>query len=63
MRFIFALAIGLGAGYFIGWNDAKINKKHIVERFVDRAGGVARDKLKNDADSLASATSDPATKR
>ena len=62
MRFIFALAIGLGAGYFAGWNDAKVNKKHIVQRLVERAGGTTRDKLKNDADSLANATADPATK-
>lgn len=62
MRFIFALCIGVAAGYFIGWNDAKINKKHIVERLVDRAGGVTRDQLKNNADSVMNVTSDPATK-
>jgi hypothetical protein len=62
MRFIFALVIGVGAGYFIGWNDAKTHDKHIVERLVQRAGGATRDRLKTDVDSTMNATQDGATK-
>lgn len=63
MRFIVALILGLSAGYFIGWNDARKNTKHIVERLVDRAGGNTRSMINNNADSLLKETSDPNNKR
>ena len=50
MRFILALVIGISAGYFIGWKDAKKNDKTIIERLVDRAGGATRGKISNDMD-------------
>ena len=50
MRFIFALVVGISAGYFIGWKDAKKYDKTIVERLVDRAGGATRGKISNDMD-------------
>ena len=64
MRFILALVIGISAGYFIGWKDAKKYDKTIVERLVDRAGGATRGKISNDMDAkMKEADSGVATKR
>ncbi|HUF28616.1 MAG TPA: hypothetical protein VMM18_16675 [Gemmatimonadaceae bacterium] len=37
-KFLLALAIGLSAGYFYGFADAKEHPKNIVSRAVDRVG-------------------------
>lgn len=63
MRFIFALVIGISAGYFIGWKDAKKYDKTIVERLVDRAGGSTRGKISNDMDAMMKQADSGATKR
>jgi len=63
MRFIFALVIGISAGYFIGWKDAKKYNKTIVERLVDRAGGSTRGKISNDMDAMMKQADSGATKR
>ena len=64
MKFILALVIGISAGYFIGWKDAKKHDKTIVERLVDRAGGATRGKISNDMDAkMKEADSGVTTKR
>lgn len=63
MRFIFALVIGISAGYFIGWKDAKKYDKTIVERLVDRAGGSTRGKISNDMDAMMKQADSGTTKR
>lgn len=63
MRFIFALVIGISAGYFIGWKDAKKYDKTIVERLVDRTGGSTRGKISNDMDAMMKQADSGATKR
>ncbi|HWZ59420.1 MAG TPA: hypothetical protein VNW46_10635 [Gemmatimonadaceae bacterium] len=50
MRYLVLLAIGLGVGYGLGFQDAKQNDKNIVARLVDMVGGSTRDKLTTDAD-------------
>jgi len=50
MRYLVLLAIGLGVGYGLGFQDAKQNDKNIVSRLVDMVGGSTRDKLRTDAD-------------
>ncbi|MBI2796589.1 MAG: hypothetical protein HYX65_07805 [Gemmatimonadetes bacterium] len=52
LRFIFALILGCGAGYFVGWQDAQSHKQNIVERLVERAGGSTRGKIGTNPDSL-----------
>jgi hypothetical protein len=50
MRYIFLLAIGLGVGYGLGFQDAKVNDENIVARLVAMVGGSTRDKVQTDAD-------------
>ena len=52
---IFALAIGIAIGYGYGFKDAKIHKKSIVERTIDRVGGKNRGAYNNDIDKESSA--------
>ena len=47
-KFLFALVIGLAAGYFAGFKDAQRNKDNIVARVVARVGGDTRDRVKTD---------------
>lgn len=47
---ILLIALGIAAGYWIGFNDAQTNKKNIVARLVDRTGGGNRDRVRNDID-------------
>ena len=44
------IALGLAAGYWIGFQDARSHNRHIVARLVDRAGGGSRDRVRNDID-------------
>ncbi len=50
MRYLFLIAIGLGAGYYSGFKDAKAKKPSIVERVVEKVGGSNRGKYKMDVD-------------
>ena len=47
---IFALVLGIAIGYGYGFRDAKIHKKSIVERTIDRVGGKNRGAYNNDLD-------------
>ena len=47
-KFLFALVIGLAAGYFVGFKDARRNQENIVARVVARVGGDTRDRVKTD---------------
>jgi hypothetical protein len=47
---IFALILGIAIGYGYGFRDAKIHKKSIVERTIDRVGGKNRGAYNNDLD-------------
>lgn len=38
-KYLVILLIGLAAGYFYGFSDAKANTKNIVSRAVERVGG------------------------
>ena len=52
---IFALIIGIAIGYGYGWKDAKIHKKSVVERTLDRVGGKNRGAYNNDLDKSSAA--------
>lgn len=47
---IFALILGIAIGYGYGFQDAKVHKKSIVERTIDRVGGKNRGAYNNDLD-------------
>jgi hypothetical protein len=47
-KFLFALVIGLAAGYFLGFKDAQDNREHVVARMVARVGGDTRERVKTD---------------
>jgi hypothetical protein len=44
------IALGIAAGYWIGFNDAQEHSRNIVARLVARAGGGNRDRVRNDID-------------
>ena len=52
---LFALLLGIGIGYFYGFDDARHNTKNVVERTVDRVGGKNRGRYANDIDKQADA--------
>lgn len=52
---LFALLLGIGIGYFYGFDDARHHQKNVVERTVDRVGGKNRGKYANDIDGEADA--------
>ena len=52
---IFALVLGIAIGYGYGFRDAKIHKKSIVERTIDRVGGKNRGAYNNDLDKASAA--------
>ena len=54
MRYLFVIAIGLGAGYYSGFKDGKSNKGSIVERAVAKVGGSNRGKYTTDLDAKVS---------
>ena len=47
---ILALVVGIAIGYGYGFKDAKIHKKSVVERTLDRVGGKNRGAYNNDID-------------
>ena len=52
---LFALLLGIGIGYFYGFDDAKRHDKNVVARTVDKVGGKNRGKYANDIDKQADA--------
>ncbi len=50
MRYVIILLIGCGAGYWYGFTDGRQNDRSVVERIVDRVGGLTRDHVGNDVD-------------
>jgi hypothetical protein len=60
---LFVLLIGLGAGYYVGWTDHTKYDKHILERLQARAGGMARDQVKSNPDSVAASVEDTLTSK
>lgn len=46
MKFILALAIGVGIGYFVGFSDAQTHDRNIVQRTVDRTGARSSERNK-----------------
>lgn len=46
----FALLLGISIGYFYGFGDAKVYKKNVVERTIDKVGGKNRGRYNNDLD-------------
>jgi Flp pilus assembly protein TadB len=62
-RFLFALLIGLGVGYYVGWTDHTKHEQHILERLQARAGGVARTQVKSNPDSVAASVEDTMTSK
>jgi hypothetical protein len=51
MKLLLAMAIGVAAGYQIGWKDAQTNTETIVSRTIEKVGGSNRGKYNNDIDS------------
>ena len=47
-KFLFALVIGLAAGYFVGFKDARKHQENVVARMVARVGGDTRERVKTD---------------
>lgn len=47
---LFALLLGISIGYFYGFGDAKVYKKNVVERTIDKVGGKNRGRYNNDLD-------------
>lgn len=47
MRFIFAIAIGIGIGYFAGFSDAQKHDRNIVERTVNKTGDRSRERTES----------------
>lgn len=50
MKYLLILAIGVALGYGYGFSDAKVHKKSVVTRIVERVGGSNRDEFRNDID-------------
>lgn len=46
MRFIFAILVGAGIGYFAGFKDGRENERNVVQRFVDKTGAKSGERAK-----------------
>lgn len=62
-RTLFVLALGVAAGYSIGFRDARAHRQTIVERVLDRAGGSTRGKYNPDIDAEVERESGPVVSR
>lgn len=49
-RTLLLAALAVFAGYMIGFRDAQVHARPVVERLLDRAGGSARGKYNPDVD-------------
>ena len=49
-RSLLLAALAAFAGYMVGFRDAQVHDKPVVERLLDRAGGSARGKYNPDVD-------------
>ena len=52
-RTLFLIAVGVCAGYTIGFRDARTHDKTVVERTLERVGGRARGQYNSDIDGAA----------
>ena len=50
LRVLFIFVVGLGVGYWAGFNDARTHKKDVVARVVARVGGQTRQEVGVDVD-------------
>ncbi|HUF30450.1 MAG TPA: hypothetical protein VMM77_07260 [Gemmatimonadaceae bacterium] len=49
-KLLLLLLVGIALGYWIGWQDARVNNETIVSRLVTRVGGDHRANLVTDVD-------------
>jgi len=52
IKYLIIIALGVGAGYYVGFKDAQEHDETIVARALDQVGGSARGKYKMDADEV-----------
>ena len=50
LRVLFIFVVGLGVGYWAGFNDARMHKQDVVARTVARVGGQTRKEVGVDVD-------------
>jgi hypothetical protein len=51
IRLLLTIGVGLSIGYLMGFRDAQLHRANVVQRMVERAGGAARNRIRNDIDS------------
>jgi hypothetical protein len=61
-RSLLLAALAVFAGYLIGFRDAQVHARPVVERILDRAGGSARGKYNPDVDAEAERETGPAAR-
>jgi hypothetical protein len=49
-RFVCILCVGITIGYLYGFKDAKRHDQTVFNRWVDKIGGVSRDRVSQDLD-------------
>jgi hypothetical protein len=47
---LFLLLVGAALGYWLGFNDAQLNKENIAVRLINQAGGKTRETVKSNPD-------------
>lgn len=50
MKKFLLIFVGIALGYWLGWQDAKVNTEPIVSRLVTRVGGDHRANMVTDVD-------------
>jgi hypothetical protein len=50
LKVFFLIAIGVGGGYFLGFQDAQKYRENFVVRTVHAVGGSSRDRMGTDVD-------------
>jgi len=50
LKYLVVLALGVGAGYHLGFKDARLHHTTIVSRVIDGVGGSNRENYRNDID-------------
>ncbi len=61
-RSLLLAALAVFAGYMIGFRDAQVHDRPVVERILDRAGGSARGKYNPDVDAEVERETGPAAR-